>query len=192
MMDSLKQRIINHIDANQPVKRADLKDAIGIPGRALDREIAVLKELGVIHSAAGFGYFSGVDSYESWRKGEGAIHLQMRGVKGAISSAASRRESLTTYPARIASLLSDGDELSAVETAEELGVTYRHISSAITTMVSTGELKHKGPYGHRVYSLCNSKKKVINRTESVNVICQECRTSPAMKRVLAFYGRVSA
>lgn len=37
-MDSLKQRIVDYVGANQPVKRADLIVVIGISGKGLDRE----------------------------------------------------------------------------------------------------------------------------------------------------------
>lgn len=187
-MDSLKRRIVNHIESNQPVRRSDLKAEMGISGKAIDREISALKSLGIVHSAPGFGYFRSKDDYESWRKGDGANQLHIRGMKGGISSGAVRRESPGTYPARIAELLSDGIELSAADMAIRLGVTYRQISSAITTMHRHGELKCKGRHGKRIYSLGKAREKSIRRIESVNLIFQECRQSDAMKRVLNFYG----
>ncbi|MDF7701080.1 hypothetical protein [Enterobacter hormaechei] len=67
-MDSLKQRIVDYVAANQPVKRADLIVVIGISGKGLDREIAALRGLGMIFSMAGFGYFTSEADYQEWRK----------------------------------------------------------------------------------------------------------------------------
>lgn len=189
-MDSLKQRIVDYVAANQPVKRADLIVVIGISGKGLEREVSILRELGMIFSKAGFGYFASESDYQEWRNGEGAHELKSRALKGAYSSAESRRDSLKCYPARILSVLSDGGKLGAAQIADVMGVTYKSISSVISVMVNTGELKFEGQKGHRVYSLANPKKKVGRRAESVNVICQECRNSPAMKRVLMVWGRV--
>lgn len=189
-MDSLKQRIVDYVAANQPVKRADLIEVIGISGKGLDREISALRGLGLIFSMAGFGYFTSEAKYQEWRKGDGAHHLKNRAMKGAFSSAKARRVSDTSYPARIVAVLSDGSKLGATQIADAMGATYRSISSVISVMVNTGELKFEGPKGHRVYSLSQAKKKAGRRAESVNVICQECRNSPAMKRVLMVWGKV--
>ncbi|HDR2542559.1 TPA: ArsR family transcriptional regulator [Enterobacter mori] len=189
-MDNLKQRIVDYVAANQPVKRADLIVVIGISGKGLDREIAALRGLGVIFSMAGFGYFTSESDYQEWRKGAGALHLKNQALNGAFSSAAARRVSDESYPARIASVLSDGSKLGATQIAEAMGTSYRSISSVISVMVNSGELKFEGPKGHRVYSLAQAKKKAGRRAESVNVICQECRNSAAMKRVLMVWGRV--
>ncbi|EPA0062143.1 hypothetical protein ACQYIJ_004172 [Enterobacter cloacae] len=114
-MDSLKQRIVDYVGANQPVKRADLIVVIGISGKGLDREIAALRGLGLIFSMAGFGYFTSEADYQEWRKGAGALHLKNRAMNGAFSSAAARRVSDESYPARIASVLSDGSKLGATQ-----------------------------------------------------------------------------
>ncbi|WP_253378552.1 ArsR family transcriptional regulator [unidentified bacterial endosymbiont] len=187
-MDSLKQRIVDYVAANQPVKRADLIVVIGISGKGLDREVAALRGLGLIFSMAGFGYFSSEADYQEWRKGAGALHLKNRAMNGAFSSAAARRVSDDSYPVRIASVLSDGSKLGAAQIAEAMGTSYRSISSVISVMVNSGELKFEGPKGHRVYSLAQAKKKAGRRADSVNVICQECRNSAVMKRILSVYG----
>lgn len=176
--------------ANQPVKRADLIVVIGISGKGLDREIAALRGLEMIFSMAGFGYFTSKASYQEWLKGAGANYLKDRAIKGGYRSVESRRQSENSYPARIMSVLSDGSKLGASQIAEAMGATYRSISSVISVMVTAGELKFEGPKGHRVYSLAKPNKKAGRRVDSVNVICQECRNSPAMKRVLMVWGRV--
>jgi hypothetical protein len=67
-----------------------------------------------------------------------------------------------------------------------------------------GLISCEGKYGQRLYSLTSygmrfapdtipgmkqGKSKLIQRTDT-NVICQECRNSAAMKRVLMVWGRV--
>lgn len=101
-------------------------------------------------------------------------------------------ESHCCYPARIVDLLADGQPRGAVEIAQGLGVTYKQISTAISVLVKTGELKHRGAKGGRVYSLAKQVKRPTLRCKSENVIFQECRQSEAMKRVLMVWGRAPA
>jgi len=188
-MDNLKQRIVDHIWANEPVKRADLVRFTGIAGKAVDREVLALKELGLIIGVAGYGYFKSKETYESWRVATGNDLMRMRALKGAFTSQMSRRENNSTFPARIVELLNDGKPRGAMEIAQGLGVTYRQISTAISVLVKTGELKHRGAKGGRVYSLAHQVKRPTLRCKSVNIIFQECRQSEAMKRVLMVWGR---
>lgn len=192
MMDNLKQRIVDHIWANEPVKRADLVRMAGIAGKAVDREVLALKELGLIIGVAGYGYFKSQETYEAWRVTIGTDLMRARALKGALTCQMSRRENNSTYPARIVDLLADGQPRGAVEIAQGLGVTYKQISTAISTLVKTGELKHRGAKGGRVYSLAKQVKRPTLRCKSENVIFQECRQSEAMKRVLMVWGRAPA
>lgn len=191
-MDSLKQRILGHVTENQPITRKNLMMAIGISGHALDKEIAVLRGLGLIYSMGGVGYFAGKPAYDSWRSGKGAEALRVRGQNGAASSLLSRIGERETFPELIASLLSDGRRMSGAQIANGLNLTYQQVSSAISAMVKDGELAFTGRTGHRIYHLSGLKRKAAVKRQSVNVICQECRQSPAMRRVLAFYGRTTA
>lgn len=191
-MDSLKKRILDHVKANQPITRKNLALEIGISGHALDKEIAVLREIGLIYSMAGFGYFAGKSAYEEWRAGIGGELLRERSLKGAESSLMSRREGMMTIPSKIALLLSDGRRMSSPQIADALSLTVKQVSAAICEMAKAGEIKFTGRTGHRIYHLSGLKRKAAVKRQSVNVICQECRQSPAMRRVLAFYGRTSA
>lgn len=192
MMDNLKQRIVDHIWANEPVKRADLIRFAGISGKAVDREVIALKELGLIISVAGFGYFKNHETHDAWKQSVGASLMRDRALKGAICSMQSRRDKYSTFPARIVGLLADGQPRGAVEIAKDLGVTYKQISTAITVLVKTGELKHQGAKGGRVYTLSKQARRPTLRCKSENVIFQECRQSEAMKRVLMVWGRAPA
>ena len=71
-------------------------------------------------------------------------------------------------------------------------MTVKQVSAAICEMAKAGEIKFTGRTGHRIYHLSGMKRKAAGKRQSVNVICQECRQSPAMRRVLAFYGRTTA
>lgn len=187
----MKQRIIDYVSANEPVKRTVLHVITGLSLRALDREIRALKNCGQLYSMPGFGYFSSEASCGKWLKGIGMEQLRIRASHGAAASVASRKASGETWGARIIATLATEGSLGASQIAAVIGVPYRQISSAVSTLVNNGELKHRGPAGARVYSLATRNKK-IRPPSSVNVIFQECRQSPAMQRVLAVYGRASA
>lgn len=188
MMDSLKQRIVDYVSANQPVRRGDLRTAIGISGKALDREVSTLKSLGLMFAKVGYGYFSSELDYLEWRVGAGADQVQGRAMKGAIA----RHESKNTYPSRVVELLSRGGKFGGADIAKAIGASYKQISTAISMLVRTGEIQHSGARGSRVYSIGTPKKGKSIRSNSVNTIFQECRNSDAMKRVLMVWGRAPA
>ena len=77
-------------------------------------------------------------------------------------------------------------------------------SARIASMIGMTTKKISGKHGQRLYRLTNygmkyapetipampkGNSKLVQRTET-NVICQECRNSPAMRRVLMVWGRV--
>lgn len=91
----------------------------------------------------------------------------------------------------------------SVDIAEVLGITTKKLSGTITTLLADGLISRAGIYGKRTYRLTDygmryapatlpesgsCKSRLVVRTEA-NGICQECRNSPAMQRVLAVYGR---
>lgn len=93
---------------------------------------------------------------------------------------------------------SRSDKIAAI-----LNMTTKRLSSTITTLLADGLISHAGIYGKRTYRLTDYGMRhaptslpdavtlntyLVVRTE-VNGICQECRNSPAMQRVLAVYGR---
>lgn len=88
--------------------------------------------------------------------------------------------------------------------ANILGMTTKKISGTISALIADGLIACEGKHGQRLYHLTSygmryapetmpdiqeGKSKLVQRTEA-NVICQECRNSAAMQRVLMVWGRV--
>ena len=95
---------------------------------------------------------------------------------------------------------SRSDKIAAI-----LNMTTKRLSSTITTLLADGLISRAGIYGKRTYRLTDYGMRyaptslpdavtfnnhLVVRTEA-NGICQECRNSATMKRVLSFYGRPS-
>ena len=96
--------------------------------------------------------------------------------------------------------------INTVMLASMLGMTTKKISGPLSTLLADDLIAFEGKHGQRLYSLTSygmryapdtipviqrGNSKLVPRTDS-NVICQECRQSAVMKRILAFYGRASA
>lgn len=111
-----------------------------------------------------------------------------------------------TIREQVLAALRNNPGLNSARIASMIGMTTKKISGTVSTLLADGLIRCEGKYGQRLYSLTSygmrfapdtipgmkqGKSKLIQRTDT-NVICQECRNSPAMQRVLAFYGRVSA
>lgn len=111
---------------------------------------------------------------------------------------------MTTRDRTLAALRLYPDSHS-VDIAEVLGITTKKLSGTITTLLADGLISRAGIYGKRTYRLTDygmryapsalpdsgsCRSRLIVRTEA-NGICQECRDSATMKRVLSFYGRPS-
>ena len=111
---------------------------------------------------------------------------------------------MTTRDRTLAALRLYPDSHS-VEIADVLGITTKKLSGTITTLLADGLISRAGIYGKRTYRLTDYgmryaptslpdavtlNTRLIVRTEA-NGICQECRNSATMKRVLSFYGRPS-
>ena len=84
--------------------------------------------------------------------------------------------------------------LNSVRLAGLIGMDTKKISGTVSTLLADGLISCEGKYGKRyapdtIPGMRNGKSKLIQRTDT-NVICQECRNSPAMKRVLMVWGRV--
>ncbi|HGV4364142.1 TPA: transcriptional regulator, partial [Enterobacter hormaechei] len=88
--------------------------------------------------------------------------------------------------------------------ATMIGMTTKKISGPLSTLFADGLIEFEGKHGQRLYRLTSYGMKyapetipampkgnsmLVQRTET-NVICQECRNSPAMRRVLMVWGRV--
>ncbi len=94
--------------------------------------------------------------------------------------------------------------LNNAKLAGLIGMDTKKISGTVSTLLADGLIRCEGKYGQRLYSLTSygmrfapdtilgmkqGKSKLIQRTDT-NVICQECRNSAAMRRVLMVWGRV--
>lgn len=90
--------------------------------------------------------------------------------------------------------------------ANMIGMTTKKISGTISSLLGDGLIACEGKHGQRLYRLTSygmryaadtvparkiGTTQLVQRTET-NVICQECRNSPAMRRVLMVWGRVGA
>ncbi|WP_446029095.1 winged helix-turn-helix transcriptional regulator [Lelliottia amnigena] len=86
--------------------------------------------------------------------------------------------------------------------AKMIGMTTKKISGTISSLLGDGLIACEGKHGQRLYRLTSyglryapenmpdfqhGKPRLVQRTEA-NVICEECRNSAAMKRVLSIYG----
>ncbi|HCR0868097.1 TPA: helix-turn-helix transcriptional regulator [Enterobacter roggenkampii] len=109
-----------------------------------------------------------------------------------------------TIRGQILAALRNNPGLNSVKLAELISMDTRKISGTVSTLLADGLISCEGKYGQRLYSLTSygmrlapdtipgmkqGKSKLIQRTDT-NVICQECRNSAAMKRVLMVWGRV--
>lgn len=88
--------------------------------------------------------------------------------------------------------------------ANMIGMTTKKISGTISSLLGDGLIACEGKHGQRLYRLTSygmryapetmpdlqqGKSRLVQRTEA-NVICEECRNSAAMQRVLMVWGRV--
>lgn len=78
MMDSLKQRIVDYVKANQPVKIANVIRVIGISRDRFYEEARVLRELDLLHSVRGYGLFFGEKAYQDWLVSGGREEMKKR------------------------------------------------------------------------------------------------------------------
>ncbi|HFS7361823.1 winged helix-turn-helix transcriptional regulator [Enterobacter roggenkampii] len=108
-----------------------------------------------------------------------------------------------TIRGQILAALRNNPGLSSARIATMIGMTTKKISGSLSTLFADGLIEFEGKYGQRLYSLTSygmrfapdtipgmkqGKSKLIQRTDT-NVICQECRNSPAMRRLLMVWER---
>ncbi|WNS39973.1 winged helix-turn-helix transcriptional regulator [Enterobacter chuandaensis] len=109
-----------------------------------------------------------------------------------------------TIREQVLAALRNNPGLSNAKLAGLIGMDTKKISGTVSTLLADGLISCEGKYGQRLYSLTSygmkyapetipampkGNSKLVQRTET-NVICQECRNSPAMRRVLMVWGRV--
>ncbi|EKK5515366.1 transcriptional regulator [Enterobacter hormaechei] len=109
-----------------------------------------------------------------------------------------------TIREQVLAALRNNPGLNSVKLAGLIGMDTKKISGTVSTLLADGLIEFEGKHGQRLYRLTwygmkyapetipampNGNSKLVQRTET-NVICQECRNSPAMRRVLMVWGRV--
>lgn len=109
-----------------------------------------------------------------------------------------------TIRGQILAALSNNPGLNSARIAKMIGMTTKKMSGTVSSLLADGLITCEGKHGQRLYRLTDygmkyapetipampkGNSKLVQRTET-NVICQECRKSPAMRRVLMVWGRV--
>ncbi len=107
-----------------------------------------------------------------------------------------------TIRGQVLAALRNNPGLNSARIASMIGMTTKKISGTVSTLLADGLISCEGKYGQRLYSLTSygmrfapdtipgmkhGNSKLIQRTDT-NVICQECRNSAAMRRILSVYG----
>lgn len=107
-----------------------------------------------------------------------------------------------TIREQLLAALRNNPGLNSALLASMVGMTSKKISGTVSTLLAEGLISCEGKYGQRLYSLTSygmryaadtvpgrkiGTTKLIQRTDT-NVICQECRNSAVMKRILSVYG----
>lgn len=85
-MDSLKQRILDYVSANQPAKVDLIYKELGICRNRYYEEAKQLRFMGMLRSVPGIGVFTGEDSYQHWLKSGGYEEIRQRAVDANLSS----------------------------------------------------------------------------------------------------------
>ena len=108
-----------------------------------------------------------------------------------------------TIREQVLAALRNNPGLNNAKLAALIGMDTKKISGTVITLLAGGLISCEGKYGQRLYSLTSygmkyapetipampkGNSKLVQRTET-NVICQECRNSAAMRRVLMVWER---
>ncbi|AWX01083.1 transcriptional regulator [Enterobacter hormaechei] len=111
-----------------------------------------------------------------------------------------------TIREQLLAALRNNPGINTVMLSSMLGMTTKKISGPLSTLLADDLIAYEGKHGQRLYRLTSygmryapdtipviprGNSKLVLRTDS-NVICQECRQSEAMKRVLMVCGRARA
>lgn len=85
-MDSLKQRILDYVSANQPAKVDLIYKELGICRNRYYEEAKQLRFMGMLRSVPGIGVFPGEDAYQHWLKNGGGEAIKQRAIEANQSS----------------------------------------------------------------------------------------------------------
>ena len=109
-----------------------------------------------------------------------------------------------TIREQVLAALRNNPGLNSGRIAKMIGMTTKKMSGTVSSLLADGLITCDGKHGQRLYRLTSygmkyapetipampkGNSKLVQRTET-NAICQECRNSAAMKRVLMVWGRV--
>lgn len=109
-----------------------------------------------------------------------------------------------TIRGQILAALRNNPGLNSGRIAKMIGMNTKKMLGTVSSLLADGLITCEGKHGQRLYRLTSygmkyapetipampkGNSKLVQRTEA-NMICQECRNSPAMRRVLMVWGRV--
>ncbi|EPK9846346.1 hypothetical protein [Citrobacter portucalensis] len=86
MMDSVKQRILDYVSANQPAKVDLIYKEVGISRNRYYEEAKELRFMGRLRSVPGIGVFPGEKAFQQWLKNGGGEAIRQRAVDANQSS----------------------------------------------------------------------------------------------------------
>lgn len=190
-MDTLKQRILDYITANQPATATQIRTGLSITKRQASDGIKSLKAGGKIHVAVAFGCFVSHEAFEQWKAtaGREVVIARMRNANGSPRT----RQRNNTYAQKIKTVLSERPGIGSRAIADAIGVHYKYISCVLSRMINAGDITATGVCGSRVYSLSTPEQKMRpKRKRPVNTVCDEYRRSDAHRRMMMVYGRAGA
>lgn len=81
MMDSIKQRIVSYVKANQPVSVADMIRDLSIGRSSYYEEAKALRRLGMLRSVSGIGVFASEADHQTWLEHGGREAISRRAVE---------------------------------------------------------------------------------------------------------------
>ena len=85
-MDSLKQRILDYVSANQPANVDLIYKELGICRNRYYEEAKELRFMGRLRSVPGVGVFPGEKAFQHWLKNGGGEAIKQRAIKANQSS----------------------------------------------------------------------------------------------------------
>lgn len=86
MIDSLKQRILDYVSANQPAKVDLIYKELGISRNRYYEEAKELRFMGRLRSVPGIGVFPGEKAFQNWLKNGGGEAIKQRAIEANQSS----------------------------------------------------------------------------------------------------------
>lgn len=204
-MISLEQRIINYVNANQPVTAGQASNSLNISKKIFIEIKHNLEKKGLLFTKRGFGVFRNFNEYRKWMQSKGKKRMSSMGKIGGKVKGIERMGSDEIYD-RISNFIPTMKEpLTSGEISRKCGVNERSGFQLILKLVKIGILQHDGAtYARRYFPLLEQSNKQYfskksssgalmgsnNYNKNENDVIQKYKTSPARARILALYGKV--